>query len=590
MDRDTAGFTDESVDSLTSSSTDPNEWLQYSGDQYNTHARIVPGSRLNKKTVKNLRQLWFFPTKTGVNGTPTYKDGTLYFGDNGKQNPKGFNLSGYFYSIKADPAKNAKIFKKDWEYSAEKFSPEHKTRNVARVSPAIAGNYLVTGTSLNGMRFIWNAIAGQLKGIPGASVIAVDRTTNQILWKTEVDSHFSSRITSSPVIYKGKVYVGVSAEESQIPGIIGGRYKCCDFRGSVVALDLASGRILWKRYTLNDDVMKAGFSGAAVWGSSFPIDEKTNTIFVGTGNNYEAPPQYKECLRGAGADLNKVAACSARFDRPDNYFDSILALDLETGDIKWATKTTLYDSWNVSCGSKITIIPPKRDWVCPKPPGSDSDFGQAPMFVRDVELDYKGKKQKLDVLVAAQKSGNVYLMDAKNGEIIWKKFTGHGGDLGGHEWGSATDGKRIFLQTTNLEHEPVTFTAGLWKGRTFRSGYWTALDLKTGATLWETPDPAHKYPLRGEKITHPLYGLNLGRGQFAAAIGPLTLYNDLLFVGSLSGNMHALDADTGAVLWSKNVGKASVNSAPSVIHDTLYWGVGYTLGYDKQSGVYSFGL
>jgi polyvinyl alcohol dehydrogenase (cytochrome) len=552
---------------LTSSSDSPSEWLQWSGDIRNNHYRSAPGARLTRETVGKLHELWRFKTQNSVHGIPTVKDGFVYFGDNGNSGLGGLFHPGYIYSL------YAKTGRPHWYFGVHELTGENR-RNVARVSPAIAGDYLVTATLLNQMKYIYNTFFHDYRKTPGSSLLILDRNSGNLVegGKIEVDPHFSSRVTSSPVVYKGVAYIGISSEESQMPGILGGNYKCCEFRGSIVAIDLESKRILWKTSTISDAAYAAGFKGASVWGSSFPIDEKTRTIYVGTGNNFTAPRAYRTCLLSAAKNAVAMQACAKRFDYPDNYFDSILALDLDTGRIKWSFRSTLYDSWNIGCGNGITRIPPKREKACPEPSGTDSDFGQAPMLVPDIEItDDSGATKKRDVLIAAQKSGNVYAIDAQTGELIWKRFTGMGGALGGHEFGSATDGNRAYFQTTNMEHKIVGMRGnGIFKGAKTNGGYWTALDIKTGDFVWQTPDPASAHPLKGEGYHHLLYAGNLGLGQFAAAFGPLTLYNKLLFAGSLAGNMYA--------------------SAPAIVDDVLYWGTGYPLGMEADHAFYAIGL
>ena len=106
--------------------------------------------------------------------------------------------------------------------------------------------------------------------------------------------------------------------------------------------------------------------------------------------------------------------------------------------------------------------------------------------------------------------------------------------------------------------------------------------------LIQTPVPSLKYPLKGEGINHFLYGMNLGRGYFASAMGALTYYNELIFAGAVSGEMLAMDAHTGKILWTYNA-KGSVVGAPAIVNDTVYWGTGYHMGHEGNT-VYAFGL
>src|SRR5690606_7335323 len=103
----------------------------------------------------------------------------------------------------------------------------------ARTTPAIAGNALILGNQ-----------AGRRADV-GATVFAVDKRTGDKLWATQVDEHPAAIVTSSPVVYKDVIYVGISSwEEFRAPG----PYVCCSFRGSVVALDVHTGKIVWKAW------------------------------------------------------------------------------------------------------------------------------------------------------------------------------------------------------------------------------------------------------------------------------------------------------------------------------------------------------
>ena len=117
------------------------------------------------------------------------------------------------------------------------------------------------------------------------------------------------------------------------------------------------------------------------------------------------------------------------------------------------------------------------------------------------------------------------------------------------EWGSATDGQRIYVAIGNLYGIPYN-NAGA-------AGSWSALDPATGKILWQTPDPNGSLDL-----------------------GPVAVANGVVYAGSMGGapqakNMLGLDARTGAVLWGYASG-ASVIAGASIVGDTVYWGSGYT--------------
>ena len=155
----------------------------------------------------------------------------------------------------------------------------------------------------------------------------------------------------------------------------------------MAALDLNTGAVVWEVR-----MAPAGFPGNAVWGSSPAIDTKRGQLYVATGNNYDAPPETLACIAAAGDDPSAQQACLPA----DNHFDSIMALDLKTGAIRWVTRALGFDAWTVDC---IPFLGEGTN--CPEPAGPDFDFGQAPAL-----FTVTGRRQEArDVVGAGQKSG-----------------------------------------------------------------------------------------------------------------------------------------------------------------------------------------
>jgi polyvinyl alcohol dehydrogenase (cytochrome) len=207
--------------------------------------------------------------------------------------------------------------------------------------------------------------------------------------------------------------------------------------------------------------------------------------------------------------------------------------------------------------------------------GPDLDFGAAPNLFTVTD---PATGQPRQVLGIGQKSGVYWALDPDTGTVVWSTKTGPGGLGGGVEFGTAVDDDRVYVAEANTDNEPFLLTAGPLAGQTISTGLWSALNPATGAIMWQTPDPA------GSK--NP---------------GFVTVANGVLYAGSAAGaggNMHALDASTGAVLWSFASG-GSVFSAPAVVHGMLFWGSGYTRNAACPSGfnsctanntLYAFGL
>jgi polyvinyl alcohol dehydrogenase (cytochrome) len=333
------------------------------------------------------------------------------------------------------------------------------------------------------------------------------------------------------------VYVGLSSDEEISAALVPG-YRCCTFRGSMVAVEAATGQIAWRTYTtLPNGGQPGGYSGVAVWGSTPVVDAARGAVYVTTGNNYSMPP-----------GVTTIA--------PDNHVDAVMALDLQTGAVRWSAKMQGRDAWNVSCEG------PQRRRNCPDPPGPDYDFAQGPMLF--TTMTPEGPRT---LLGAGQKSGIFWAFDPMTGAVAWSTVVGPGGTRGGMEWGSATDGVRIYAADANSLHKEHILPSG----ETTTNGFWSALDAATGAILWQTPLP--------------------GR---AAASAPVTVANGVLYGGSLARfgkTMFALDAATGAILWQFRSG-GSVDSGPAVVGGTVYWGSGFSkLGQGKGNNkLYAFAL
>lgn len=308
------------------------------------------------------------------------------------------------------------------------------------------------------------------------------------------------------------------------------------FRGSVVALNAVDGSPLWKTYLAPDNGGSAGgYSGNAVW-SSPAIDPGRGLLYTDTGNNYTVPDDVTKCV---DETFDDSLSCMD----PTNFVDSVVALDLTTGEVRWGKALQGVDDFANF-----------EDW----------DFGAGPnLFTATIE----GVSR--DLVGAGQKSGVYWALDADTGEVVWRTSVGPGGDNGGIEWGTATDGERIYVAIANSEHTPHILTSGAIT----ESGFWSSLDPATGRILWQTADP------RGG--TDP---------------GPVSVANGVVYAGSADpeGYMYALDGETGYFRWDFASG-GSVLSAPAIVDAVLYWGSGYRrqVQNDRTTGnnkLYAFAL
>jgi polyvinyl alcohol dehydrogenase (cytochrome) len=169
-----------------------------------------------------------------------------------------------------------------------------------------------------------------------------------------------------------------------------------------------------------------------------------------------------------------------------------------------------------------------------------------------------------NILGIGEKSGIYWALDPNSGNVLWHTQVGPGSALGGIEWGTATDGNRIYVPISNQNSVQYQLQPS---GVSVNGGSWAALDPSTGNILWQTATPG--------SCSSPLPGVTQG----CMALGPASAANGVVFAGSMDVNhasptMFALDANTGAILWQYMAG-SSVIAAPAIVGNSIYWGSGY---------------
>jgi polyvinyl alcohol dehydrogenase (cytochrome) len=297
---------------------------------------------LSASTVGLIVVRWRLPTPGAVHGTPAVVGGTVYAGD----------ASGLVYALDAETG---------------------VPRWVTKVAGPVTASPLVTERLV---------IVGDLTGF----VHGLDRATGLPAWPPlRPNDHHVAAIYGSAAPVGDLVAFGIASNEEAFavgarPGVPA--YPCCTFRGSVAALDPATGRLAWHTYTISAEERARGSSGAGVW-STPTYDAETGLMYVTTGNNYSAPATVTS--------------------------DAILALDARSGEVVWRNQLYPNDVWNFT-------IP-----VSDEHP--DFDFGDsAQVFSLD-----DGRK----VVAAGQKSGFFHLLDAATGALIDNIQLERGGPLGG---------------------------------------------------------------------------------------------------------------------------------------------------------------
>ena len=509
-------------------------WATWSGpaNEYNWRANMNPADvRLNSRELSGLRQLWNF-TGGPMSTNPT-STGDLYL-----------YIPDWAGMLRAFNRLTGQVL---WSFNVSAFLSQHyPTANVSefymsRSAPVLVGERLYLATRA------------------AAVVLCLNRFDGVLLWQTKVEQHPAAVITASPMYHDGLVYVGVSSDEetwATLPG-----YVCCSMRGSEVALDALTGRLIWQFYTV-----PPGFAGGAIWGSQPPVDVKRNTLYISTGNLYHAPAYVRACVN-ATANITSLLRDPCR--APGEYTEAVLSLDLKTGRLVWATLLGRLDTWIGSCGVSllgIQFLAPTAN--CPPHAGNDTDFGESPIFLpgaSDAECfpSFRhGIPYTDDLLSVGQKSGVNWLLTAESGLILNSSVLSPGGSFGGLIWGSASNGTTMFFVAANSDSQPYV----LQNGQTITTSYWGALDLATNRILWQTPD-VWVGPQLG-LLAMPVTYVATGNGQGLVMTGSYDL------LAATGARLTILDPNTGTILYQHAFGNRVLGGI-SAFDGKLYFATGY---------------
>jgi polyvinyl alcohol dehydrogenase (cytochrome) len=320
---------------------DPNEWLVFGGDLNQLNARTDSGA-FGREKLSNLRRAWSIDAP-GVSGTPVVHAGTVYWAD----------WMGGVYAVAADSGEQKWQVKFDRGFTS---------------SPTIA----------NGRLFF---------GDRDGRVYALDAESGETIWQKRIDEHSLAQVWSSLVVAQGVLLVGIGGKSTNYSD-----EELMTFRGSLNALDVASGETLWRFETTHGSDGEEFGAGVAVW-STPAVDVKRGVLFVGTGNSYFSPASP--------------------------FSDSLIALKVKTGEVVWTRQFTTDDNFTRA-----------------NPVGPDSDVGATPNLF---ELDGR------DVVGVGDKAGHYYLMKRDDGELLWSRMLSPGSSLGGVIANAAVADGRIYV-------------------------------------------------------------------------------------------------------------------------------------------------
>ncbi|MEQ1579560.1 MAG: PQQ-dependent dehydrogenase, methanol/ethanol family [Steroidobacteraceae bacterium] len=493
---------------LLGAAKEPQNWLTYGGgyasNRYTTLRQITP------QNVKNLEHQWVLQGQVlgAWQSTPLVVDGIMYI----TQRPN---------DVLALDAKTGRVF---WQYHYTNSPDQRICCGANNRGLAIHGDTLFMGTL-------------------DAHLVAIDAKNGQPLWNTTVaDSKQAYSVTMAPLVIKDKVIVGVG----------GGEYG---IRGFIAAYDVRTGKEVWRFYTIpapgepgsetwHGDTWEHG--GASVWVTG-SYDPELNLTYWGIGN--------------PGPDWNPD-------QRPgDNlYSNSVVALDADTGKLKWHFQFTPNDAY-------------------------DYDSVQVPVLV---DMPWQGKPAKL--MLWANRNGFFYVLDRVTGKYLL------GLPFAKVNWASGLDVNGRPIQT------PQPPGAATWPGNQGATNWYTpSFSPRTQLfyfSAWEGYSSYYRREFQefeegrtfvggGQRAVTPVPdapGIGIGRRSpinnwtdvvghgSLIAMDPLTgqrrwtfeqydvtdsgilsTATDLVFTGGREGHFHALDARTGKLLWRTSLGAQIVN-------------------------------
>jgi len=458
-------------------------WVTY-GKNYGAW-RYMPDAQINRDTVANLRPVWI--KQNGVTGgayevTALVNDGRMYL------------TTANSHLLVVDPLTGDEL----WRY-------DHDFENV----DLCCGPHN-RGVGLHEDKVFWGTL--------DAHLLAFDVATGIQLWDAEVGDHRESfSVTGAPLVVKDMVLIGVG----------GGEYG---IRGYIDAYDVNTGERRWRFYTTpaegepgNEtwlgDSWKTG--GAPTWVTG-TYDPETDMVFWGTGNPW---PDINNAVR-AGDNL---------------YSNSVVALDADSGDLRWYFQTSPRDEF-------------------------DHDSTSEPMIIEEM---FNGQMRKM--IVQVSRNGHVYALDRMNGDFLyageytrvnWAERDERGkpvlkqelyepadtmvfpGLYGGKNWPPASyspDTHMLYIPTTEWgtrfirrdgEGRPGTMDlGGIPQFDTTGTGWVVAFDMLSGEIAWQKEMP----------------------GNFNWA-GTLSTGGGLVFSGAPDGHVYAMNDETGEVLWKFQTG------------------------------------
>ncbi|MDO8837615.1 MAG: PQQ-dependent dehydrogenase, methanol/ethanol family [Parvibaculum sp.] len=517
------GFADIDGARIAAADAEPGNWLSH-GRTYDEQ-RFSPLDQINDNNIGELALAWSLDTATtrGLEATPIVVDDVMYLSLN------------WGITIAVDAKSGTELWRFDPEVPGE--WGRYGCCDVVNRGVAVWKGRVYTA-SFDGRLF------------------ALDATDGAVVWEVNTIPGPPYTITGAPRVFGDKVVIGNGGAEYGV-------------RGYITAYDTETGAEAWRFYTVPGDpalpvehpeleaalpTWKGGEwwkigGGGTAW-DSMVYEPETNTLYVGTGNG---SPWTREIRSPGGGD--------------NLYLSSILALDADSGRMKWHYQTTPGDNWDYTATQ--------------------------PLMLADIEIDGRLR----NVIMQAPKNGFFYVLDRETGKLIsanpfstttWASHidleTGRPVETGEGEFGEATafvlpsaNGAHnwhpmAFHPGTGLVYIPTQDIAGIyslseqWKNEgayTPKNNWWnTGMDWTAYIdAITALPEiPMEKGYL---KAWDPVTGEARWQVEYPAPLngGVLATAGNLVFQGTADGYFYAYKADTGERVWSQHI-QTGIVAAP----------------------------
>src|SRR5271167_624139 len=443
------------------------QWNGWGRDLDNT--RYQPEPAIRATDVAKLALKWAFGYRSGTEfGQPTVVDGRLFISSSaGRIYALDAKTGCTYWTYDAAAGSRTAILVGELGLSKRAVLPKKLKRSLAHLE-------------------VIKAPSAAFFGDDAGAVYALDAQKGTLLWKSVADTHPLARIVGAPALYNDRLYVAIASTEDKMSA--NPSYGCCTFRGGVAALDIASGRMEWKSYTVLEEpqptrknsagAQEFGPAGAAVV-SSPTIDPKRNVLYVATGGSATG---FEQSLT-----------------------DAVVAFDLSDGKLRWVKQLNVMGE------------------------AASRGFLGSPIL--------RTLSSGNQIVLAGQMSGAVYGLDPDHGgEILWQTQVAGAAVVanagtgtaafagGGIGWGGSADHRNFYAALSGLLSQPVNGAGSL-----------TALDMRTGIVRWSTPAPQPACSWSGD--------------CWHAQAQAVTVMPGVAFSGSMDGHLRAYSTIDGKILW-----------------------------------------